>query len=331
MGKRLKLLVVSDIHYAGPEEQKRRGYEERTTSSLIQRQLLRAYRDTIWLSDPLGHNHFLDWFFERSGDPDIVVANGDYSCDSAFIGLEDHASFQSAEICLKKLHERFGSRLHEVYGDHELGKKSLVGGVGGLRFKALERCRDELGLKPVWQFQKGNYVFMGVTSSLLSLELILPEGLAEDRDAWLKSREQHIAEIDSAFRKLKRGQRVILFCHDPTALPYLAQIPSVRSQYGRIEQTIIGHLHSEYTFRMAKFLSGMPEIGFCGATVKRMSSAVKRAQKWEPFNVILCPSPTGIQAAKDGGFLTVELDPDDPQPLDWKYHHLPWDLPRMSR
>lgn len=328
MGKKLQLLVVSDIHYAGPEEQKRRGYEERTAANPLQRRLLRLYRDTIWLSDPLGHNHFLDWFLDRAGEPDLVVANGDYSCDSAFIGLEDAAAFQSAEICLGKLKDRFGDRLHTTFGDHELGKKSLVGGVGGLRLRAFERCRDELGIKPFWKVDHGAYVLIGVMSTLLSLDLMLPEGVPGERDSWRDLRAQHLAEIDAAFRELERGQKVILFCHDPTALPYLAELPSVRNQYGRIQQTVIGHLHSNFTYNTARRLSGLPQIDFLGVAVKRMSSALQRARKWEPFDVILCPSPTGIQLWKDGGFLTVELDVDDPQALQWQFHPLPWDLPR---
>ncbi|MBG90044.1 MAG: hypothetical protein CMO80_24530 [Verrucomicrobiales bacterium] len=327
MGKPLKLLVVSDIHYAGPGERERSGYEARSATNVFQRELLRLYRGQIWLEDPLVHNHFLDWFMERAGEPDIVVANGDFSCDSAFTGHADDASFESAQICLNRLRERFGKSLHTTIGDHELGKKSLVGGLGGLRLKSFEITRDELGVQPFWQFTRGNYVFMGVTSSLLALPVLLAEGLEEEFDAWRELRDQHVAQIDAAFRDLKRGQRVILFCHDPTALPYLAEIQSVRAQYGRIEQTIVGHLHSEFVYKTSLVLSGLPTISFAGVPIKRMSSALQRARKWEPFDVKLCPSLTGIQAREDGGFLTVELDPDDPKPLEWEFHHLPWDAP----
>lgn len=327
MNRPLKLLVVSDIHYAGPAERAREGYEAATSNNPVQRAFLRLYRDNLWLKNPLRHNHFLDWFFEMCGEADFVVANGDYSCDSGFIGLADDAAFESAEICLNQLRERFGDKLIETYGDHELGKKSLVGGVGGLRLESFVRCRDRLRLKPFWRIQKGQYVLLGVTSTLIAMDAMLPEALPEERDEWRKLRDEHVAQIDQAFRDLKKGQKVILFCHDPTALPYLAKIPSVRTQWGRIEQTVLGHLHSNFILNTAKRLAGIPAVSFAGVTIKRITNALRKAKSWDPFKVILCPSPTGIEAFKDGGFLTVDLNPKDPQPLDWKLNPIPWSGP----
>lgn len=328
MGEPLKLLVVSDIHYAGPQEQTRTGYEGRTASNTVQRFFLQLYRDNLWLKNPLGHNHFLDWFFELCGEADLVVANGDYSCDSAFIGLADDAAFESAEICLSKLRKRFGAKLRETYGDHELGKKSLVGGVGGLRVEAFKRCRDRLKLKPFWKLQRGAYVIMGVTSTLIALEAMIGEAPVEEREEWRGLREKHIEEIDQAFQELERGQRVILFCHDPTALPFLAQIHSVRSQWGRIEQTVLGHLHSQFILDTAHRIGGItPEVNFAGVTISRITRALRKVKSWEPFKVVLCPSPTGVQLFKDGGFLTVELDSEDPKPLAWRVHPIPWTGP----
>ena len=330
MGGPLKLLVVSDIHYAGPREQCRHGYEERIATNPVQAAFIRLYRNNVWLRDPLGHNHFLDWCFDLCGEPDLAVANGDFSCDSGFIGLADDPAFESAEICLRKLRRRFGRRLHATYGDHELGKKSLVGGVGGLRLESFRRCREELKLKPFWRVEHGAYVLMGVTSTLLALDAMLSEGLPEERAEWLALREEQHAAIEDAFQKLAPGQRVILFCHDPTALPYLARLAAVRSNWGRIEQTVLGHLHSNFIFNTARRLAGIPPINFAGVTVGRITNALRRAREWAPFKPILCPSPTGIEAFKDGGFLTVELHPDDPRPLEWRLHPIPWDGPDAS-
>lgn len=330
MSRSLKLLVVSDIHYAGPAEQQRAGYEERIATNPLQAAFIRLYRNNIWLKNPLGHNHFLDWFFELCGEPDLAVANGDFSCDSGFIGLADDAALASAEICLGKLRNRFAQRLHLTYGDHELGKKSLVGGVGGLRLESFHRCRDRLEMKPFWRLERGAYVLLGVTSTLLALEPMLPEGLTHEHDHWHALRKQHVAEIETAFRDLKKGQRIILFCHDPTALPFLAQLPAVRSRWGRIEQTVLGHLHSHFIINTAQRLAGIPPVNFAGVTVRRITNALRRARLWEPFKPILCPSPTGIEAFKDGGFLTVDLHPDNPQPLHWRFHKIPWTGPAPS-
>jgi hypothetical protein len=327
MGDPLKLLVVSDIHYAGPREQCRHGYEERIATHPLQAAFIRLYRNNIWLRDPLGHNHFLDWLFELCGEPDLVVANGDYSCDSGFVGLADDAALESAEICLRRLRQRFGRRLHLTLGDHELGKKSLVGGVGGLRLESFHRCRERLGLKPFWRIERGAHVLIGVTSTLLALDAMLPESLPGEHEQWRDLASQHRREIAGAFERLRQGQRVILFCHDPTALPFLARIPTVRANWGRIAQTVLGHLHSNFIFNTAHRLAGIPAVNFAGVTLRRITNALRRAREWEPFKPVLCPSPTGIEALRDGGFLTVELPEDGSKPLDWRLHPIPWTGP----
>jgi len=73
----------------------------------------------------------LDGFLDRAGTPDWVIANGDYSCDSAYLGLSDPAAYESAALCLQRLRDRFAGRLLAIMGDHELGKRSMAGGFGG--------------------------------------------------------------------------------------------------------------------------------------------------------------------------------------------------------
>ena len=43
--------------------------------------------------------------------------------------------------------------------------------------------------------------------------------MPEEIPAWRELRAEHIDEITRAFRRLDAHQRVLLFCHDPTALP----------------------------------------------------------------------------------------------------------------
>lgn len=57
---------------------------------------------------------------------------------------------------------------------------------------------------------------------------------------------------------------------------------------------------------MSRCLSGMPELGFFGNTARRLSGALRKARRWRPFRLIL-PSPPGIQIAKDGGYLEIEI------------------------
>ncbi|NBV25674.1 MAG: hypothetical protein EBS05_27700, partial [Proteobacteria bacterium] len=281
------VLIVSDIHLAGPAEQARRGYELACAPNWPVRQLITAYRGYYWLRDPLGNGKYFEAFLQRAGDADFVIANGDYSADSAFIGVADDAARASAMECLGKLRTRFGERLHATIGDHELGKTSLVGGKGGLCLASWERTVGELALRPCWQFEWGRYVFLGVTSTLLALPLMLREAPAGEHPAWEKLRAEHVAAVRAAFAGLRPDQRVLLFCHDPTALPFLAELPEVQARLAQIEATVIGHLHSELILRKSRLLAGLPPIRWCGVSVARMSTALNRAKVWKSFNLRL--------------------------------------------
>jgi hypothetical protein len=318
------LFVVSDVHYAGAAEQARCDYRHACISNPLRRLITRLYRRLLWLHDPFAHNHLLDKFLTAASNADLVVANGDYSCDSAFIGVADDPSFQSAHECLEKLRAKFGDKLHTTIGDHELGKKALSADVGGLRLASYYRTTEGLALKPFWQVEVGNYVLLGVTSSLLALPVLESEALPEDIPAWRELRAQHVDEIARAFGDLKGQQRVLLFCHDPTALPYLAESPGVREKLSQIERTIIGHLHSDLILFNSRFLCGMPTIKFLGHTPRRISRALRQARHWKPFKLFLCPSPSGIQLLKDGGYCSIQLDPEGKTPVRFEKHRLSW-------
>jgi Calcineurin-like phosphoesterase len=318
-----QILIVSDIHYAGAAERARGDdYEYRDLKNPLQRHFVKNYRHYIWLRHPMRQNHLFEQFLERAGSPALVVANGDYSCDTGFVGMADDAALESARECLGKLRARFAPNFYATLGDHELGKVSFFGGRGGLRLASWERSNKELGLPGFWQVEMGNYVLMGVTSSILALPVLGPDTLAAERDGWNKLREQHFAEIRRAFATLKPDQRVILFCHDPTALPFLWHDDTVRARIGQIEHTIIGHLHSNLVLWKSRLLSGMPRIRFLGHTVNRLTHALSEARHWLPFNVLLCPSLSGVQLLKDGGYCTLELDLTAKAPAKFQFHRL---------
>ena len=318
------LLIVSDPHHAGAAERQRVGFELACAPNGPVRQFVRAYRGYVWQRDPLGNGRFLEVFLRRAPAADFVVANGDFSADSAFVGVSDEAAFASAEECLGKLRAKFGTRLHATIGDHELGKQSLVGGHGGLRFASWPRTTAGLGLRPFWRFEWERYVCLGVTSTLIALPIFEREMLAAERAEWEALRAAHLEEIRAAFASLRPQQRVLLFCHDPTALPFLARLREVADRLPQVEATVIGHLHSELILRTSRVLSGMPTLNFLGVSVRRMSKALNEGRLWRPFNVQLCPSLTGIQLLKDGGWLTAELDADARHPARFRFHPLPW-------
>jgi hypothetical protein len=320
----VKLGIVSDIHYAGSAEKGRgNDYEYRDLRNPLQRHFVRLHRRHLWLRDPLDHNHLLDAFIKRNKAQDLVVANGDYSCDSAFIGLSDDAAFESASECLTKLRQAFGSRLRAVLGDHEFGKFGLVGRRGGSRLESYRRATEDLNLDRFWTFKANRYLLIGVSSSLLALPANQAELLPGEVPGWNRLRAEHLAEIRQAFERVQEDERILLFCHDPTALPFLWEEPLVRRHAAQLEQTIIGHLHSPLIFKLSRWLSGMPRIQFLGHTVRRLSAALGKAREWKPFNVRLCPSLAGIELLKDGGYYTAILNADGGSRAAFELHRLP--------
>jgi len=317
------LAIVSDIHYASAAEQARgHGFELAGLRNPVKRAALRIYRNVVWIRNPLGMNYLLDRFIAAAGSADYVVCLGDLACDSAFLGLSDDAAFQSARECLDKLHRQFGDRVLVVLGDHDLGKISLAGDRGGMRLASLERA-GALGLRTFWRIELGRYVLIGVTSSLVALSVFEPDLLGTEKQVWRQLREQHLAEIKKAFDELAQDQRVILFCHDPSALPFLRQHHSVQARLGQIECAVIGHLHSELVLWKSRLLAGMPQIHFLGHSVKRFSTALHDARVWWDFNVKLCPALAGIELLKDGGFYEVKLDAAAISPAEFNFQRIP--------
>jgi len=366
MSRDFSLAILSDVHYACAAEQAAGDdYEIRALSNPLLRLLLRIYRHYVWLRHPLRQNGQIDRFLAAVGPVDFAIANGDYCANVAAFGLSDVAALQSARECLDKLRGSFGDNLLVNFGDHELGKLRLLGSRGGLRLESWRRATTELGLRPFWRLNLGNYVLMNVVSTLAALPMFEHDLLPEERPAWEKLREEHFAEIRAAFADLQPQQRVLLFCHDPTALPFLWRevfcpgqsenqedrnleirksgnldfVPvflsskcsrgalgegqmDLRNKLPQIEQTIIGHLHSNLFLHLSRLLSGMPVIRFLGHSVHRLSGALNEARYWRLFRVRLCPSLTGIELLKDGGYYTVKLDAEARRPAEFTFHPL---------
>jgi hypothetical protein len=317
--KTQQLLICSDIHYASAAEKKRRNYELAAITSPLQRLLVRFYRHYFWLRDPFAHNELLDHVLQAPIEPDLAIANGDYSCDSGFIGVADGAARQSALECLGKLRARFGDRFRAVFGDHELGKVSLCGGQGGLRLESWRVAQSKLALQPIWTERLGRYVLIGITSSLVAMPVYERETLPEETPEWRDVAAAHRAEIERTFNQLG-SERILLFCHDPTALPFLWSCPAVQKRALQIERTIIGHLHSELILRQSRLLSWMPKMTSLGTTTARISSALSRAKDWRHFRVLLCPSLSGLELTRRGGFYTVTIDPEARIPAEFLLH-----------
>jgi len=320
MRSRVTLSILSDIHYAGSLERQRTNFLNEGINNPGLRLLIRFYRRYIWLRDPFAHNHLLDQFLAQTRGTDFAIANGDYSCDSAFIGVSDDAACASAGECLEKLRQQFGVNFRPIFGDHEIGKQMIGGTRGGLRLASFKRAQSELEIEPAWRVEMGRYVLIGVVSSLLALSVYERETLPEERPEWWALRAEHLQTIRTLFDQIEPAQKILLFCHDPTALPFLGEEPAVRRKFSQLERTIIGHLHSPLVLLKSRLLAGMPSIAFLGHTPRRLTLALRRAKFWKPFNILLCPSLAGIELLKDGGFYTAELDKDAAVPIHFQLH-----------
>jgi hypothetical protein len=317
-----RIAVISDIHYASAAEQARGPYYETGLARRpAARLFLRWFRRNIWLRDPLQKNYLLGDFLARV-HAQILVVNGDLSCDTGFVGLSDAAAMQSARECLAKLRQTFGDQISVTWGDHDLGKKDFYGLNGGMRLASARLLISELDLPPFWRRDFGRLVLAGIASPLIALESAGGEILPEEMPEWQRLRTEHIRQINAFFNELQPDQKVVLFCHDPTALPYLLLEQAVRDRIHQLDRTIIGHLHSPFILRQSRVLAGMPEIRFLGHTTSKLSRALRKARTWKPFKVELCPSPAGMEIFKDGGYGTLEIQPSPPA-AKFQIHRLP--------
>jgi len=319
----IRVALVSDIHYPGPSEQLRgNDYEYRDLPNPFQRIFSHYYRNLVWLRRPLDQAPLLDRFLNQLEPCDHLFALGDYNCDTACVGISDDAAFESATLCLGKLRAHGRGNFHALIGDHDLGKFPFFGQRGGLRLASWHRAVNDLALQPLWRVDLGRRVCLGMTSTLISLPVHENEVLPEERKDWQALRKEHLEAIREVLRGIQANQRLVLFTHDPTALPFLWEEPLLREHAALIECTFVGHLHSPLILRKSRWLAGMPTVSWMGHTVKRLTTSLGRARAWRPFNVRLCPSLAGVELLRDGGHLTFEMHDDD-RPLQPVFHPLP--------
>ncbi|MDG1890898.1 MAG: hypothetical protein P8L18_06260 [Verrucomicrobiota bacterium] len=319
---RFRVFILSDVHYASEQERDRGDYEAPTVSNGPLRFFLKQYRRRLWRRDPFACNHYVDRFIAAVHEGDLIIGNGDYCCDSAFIGVSDDPSLRSAEECLEKLHGAFGNRFVGLIGDHDLGKKCMSGAVGGMRLESYKRCIDSLHLNAFFKVELGHYALVGMNSTLIGLPEWIADCPEEERESWICLREAHLSEIRRAMGQLTEKQRLLFFLHDPSALPHLAEFAWIREQWPRLDGTFIGHLHSELIHGLSHLFAGMPRIHGLGHTALKISTALQKARTWKPFKVHLVPAPSGIECWKKGGFGEICLGSEAGEGMSFKVHSL---------
>jgi hypothetical protein len=141
----MHIAIVSDIHYSCELERQRYDFEKYGVPNPFFRFIAKLYRRFVWLKDPLNHYYKLDLFLKKVGNPDFAIALGDYTCDTAFIGIADELSLTSAKECLGKLQSNLAKTLKPLSATTNLVNKSLWR-YWSLRLASYNRLLLNLGL-----------------------------------------------------------------------------------------------------------------------------------------------------------------------------------------
>lgn len=262
----MRLAVISDLHVMGPGEHAQSlesvsflGHGLPRWRGQLRRGL-NGFRNQFWHSDADSRQACFHRALEKLAEyqPDWVVVNGDYGGDHRGVGLSDDHTFESVSLVLDIVRAEFPGRVLLVFGDHDIGKYSTIHRHGGIRLKSLARGEEDLGISSFWDRRLEGVRLVGVNSSLLSLHLFLPEALPEEIGEWERRRRRHLKQIRETFGGLPAGERVILFCHDPSALAELDKLPEVRRRLAQVEMTVVGHLHAPGLLRVHRMMRHLP-------------------------------------------------------------------------
>jgi hypothetical protein len=313
----MRIAVLSDLHVLGLRETERsrriardlgadRAFAHRTLRRGLHRVRSRFWnrraddREACFLRalDDLALLH-----------PDWIIANGDYSGDTGGIGLSDPRVFESVARVVDLLRRSFPERCLFTFGDHELGKFSTELKRGGIRMASLRRGEDDLGIESFWHRTKDRLHLVGVNSTLLTLSLYLPEALEEEIPLWQEQRARHLENIRRAFSSIPPGDRILLFCHDPSALGDLAGIPEVQTRIGQIAQTVLGHLHYPGLLKITRWIGRLPILPRY-PVARIIAHGAKSAAAWSQFRPVVCPATFGLGPLLPGGFLHLDITPD---------------------
>jgi len=314
----MKIAVLSDLHVLSPQESERSrriaqdlGVDRSLAHRTWERGAHRVRRRLWNQRDEDREIRFLRALDDMAPfHPDWIVANGDYSGDTNGVGLSDAHTFESVSRVIDLLRRSFPDRCLFVMGDHELGKYSTVLKRGGIRLASLLRGENPLGLQSFWHLAEDPIHLIGVNSTLLTLPLFLPEALEAEIPLWQERRDQHLEDIRRTFSEIPPDGRILLFCHDPSALGVLAEVQEVRGRLGQIERTLLGHLHFPFLLHFARGLGRLPNWTPRYPIARIITHGAKNSKTWDLFHPVVCPSTFGLGRLVSGGWLLLDVSPD---------------------
>lgn len=316
LGIDMRLAILSDLHVLGPGEHEQTNEYLRTLGdddSRVKRRVRRGLnrvRNRFWHSHPEARAACFVQALEQVSafNPEWVVVNGDYAGDHLGVGLSDDHTFESAHHVVDLIREVFPARSIFNFGDHDIGKYNTVRRCGGIRLKSLERG-NQLGLQSFWKREYHGHMLIGVNSSLITLDLFLPEALTEEVDTWRELQREHLKLIRETFAALPADEKVVVFCHDPAAITRLDEIPEVRAVKDQIQCTVIGHLHSPFLLRWTQWMRHLPVLHGAYPIARIVSHGAQGAKTWSGYRPVVCPSTYGVGNHVSGGVLFIEENP----------------------
>lgn len=322
-----KFLLFGDVHYAGPAETRRGLTETEMATSWAQKTLVHFYRNFLWLADPIGHAHQFPQLLDSMNQmrADEAVCLGDLSMDTAFVGLSDPASMESAAELVKLVRHKLDAPTTWLMGDHEIGKTSMIGKQGGPRIASFNRWTQELEFPAWWERSIHHWRLIGVCSTLAAFPVYETEFPQSELSAWKELYQSQLSWLQQCFDSIEPRERIILFCHDPSALGFLHALPEIQKKLSQIAVTWVGHMHTPLVEKAASIFSGVPPITQFGTSIRRFSTALQKAAAWKDFRMRLCPSPSGSELLRDGGYFEMVLhhDASIQSPLSI-FHPNPW-------
>lgn len=306
---------MSDLHVMGPGEEASSlesvlalGEGDHPLRRRVRRGMNRV-RNRFWHWDPKSRMACFHHALEMVADyhPDWLVLNGDYGGDHEGVGLSDEHTFASAAMVIGMVRETFPHRTRFVFGDHDIGKYNTIRRRGGIRLLSLRRGEDDLGIESFWHIEHDSHHLIGVNSSLLTLGLFLPEALEDEVQDWRRLRDEHLARVTEVFEGLPAPARIILFCHDPSALAVLGAVPEVRRRQSQILRTVVGHLHTPGLLALNRVVGRLPAPPANAYPIARIvSEGARGARAWKAFHPVVCPSTYGVGNHIAGGVLFME-------------------------
>lgn len=252
-----------------------------------------------------------------------VIHNGDLQENSKNEqGIVSDEDLASARSIIDLFEEKNRVRILLNAGNHELGYHKTSQPLatdpdGGISLASIVKFMKLMNLSDIYHsFRLGGY-------RIIFIPYLITEEVGKRFDIELEKREI----LNGLMHDLHRGEKVILFVHDPDSLMNKRLTNLIRDYKKGISLIFCGHYHAQATLSIVKWLIRifnwktlipirwtlrfLLTIVFDADISKAVQKSYRQRsmvpQLMEEFNVRIIPAPGGMLGF-GGGFLTLDLD-----------------------